>query len=137
MRIPVVAGRTFRDSDTPKATPVVVVSQSFAKKYFHGNALGRHLKTGQETSEIVGICGDVQQHSGLTRNQGPLSVEPTVYLPASQLSDGFVKLVHTWFSPKWVIRTSGPSPGLSGQIRAAIADFDPRLPVAHFRSVEE
>ena len=37
---PIVAGRTFRDSDTPKATPVVVVSQSFAKKYFHGDALG-------------------------------------------------------------------------------------------------
>jgi predicted lysophospholipase L1 biosynthesis ABC-type transport system permease subunit len=137
MRIPVVAGRTFRDTDTPKATPVVVVSQSFAKKYFHGDALGHHLKTGNETSEIVGICGDVQQHSGLTRNQGPLSVEPTVYLPASQLSDGFVQLVHTWFSPKWVIRTSGPSATLGAQIRAAVADVDPRLPIAHFRTVDE
>jgi predicted permease len=137
MRIPVVAGRTFRDSDTPRATPVVVVSESFARKYFHGDALGRHLKTGQETSEIVGICGDVQQHSGLARNQGPLSVEPTVYLPASQLNDGFVKLVHTWFSPKWVIRTSGPSPSLSAQIQAAVAEVDPRLPIAHFRTVDE
>jgi predicted permease len=137
MRIPMLWGRAFRDSDTPQNARVVVVSASFAKKYFHGDALGRHLKSGKEISEIVGICGDVQQHSGLSGGMGPLSVEPTVYVPASQLSDGYVKLVHTWFSPKWVIRTGGPTANLNGQIRAAIADFDPRLPVAHFRTVDE
>jgi predicted lysophospholipase L1 biosynthesis ABC-type transport system permease subunit len=137
MRIPMLWGRAFRDSDTPRNARVAVVSASFAKKYFHGDALGRHLKSGKEISEIVGICGDVQQHSGLSGGMGPLSVEPTVYVPASQLSDGYVKLVHTWFSPKWVIRTGGPTANLNGQIRAAIADFDPRLPVAHFRTVDE
>jgi predicted permease len=137
MRIPVLAGRAFRESDTPQRTHVVVVSESFARRYFHGDALGRHLKLGKEISEIVGICGDVQQHSGLSGDQGPLSVEPTVYLPASQLSDGFVKLIHTWFSPKWVIRTSGPTANLTGQIRAAVAGVDPKLPVAHFRTVDQ
>ena len=137
MRIPVTAGRAFRDSDTPQSARVVVVSRSFARKYFEGDALGRHLKSEKEIAEIVGICGDVQQHSGLGGHQGPLSVEPTVYLPASQLSDGFVKLVHTWFSPKWVIRTSGPPANLSGQIRAAVADADPNLPIAHFRTVDQ
>ena len=32
-------------------------------------------------------------------------MEPTVYMPAAQTSDGFVMLVHAWFSPQWVIRT--------------------------------
>ena len=137
MRIPVVAGRTFRDSDTLRSQRVVVVSRSFAKKYFHGDALGRHLKMGKDPSEIVGICGDVQQHSGLTSALGPLSVEPTVYLPPSQLDDDYVQLVHTWFSPKWVIRTSGPSANLGAQIQAAVAQVDPRLPIAHFRTVDE
>jgi predicted permease len=137
MRIPLLAGRAFHNSDTPERTHVVVVSESFARKYFHGDALGRHLKSGQEISEIVGICGDVQQHSGLSGDEGPLSVEPTVYLPVSQLNDGFVKLIHTWFSPKWVVRTSGPTANLTGQIRAAVAAVDPRLPVAHFRTVDE
>src|ERR1035441_5211029 len=123
MRIPMVSGRTFSDSDAPHKARVVVVSASFARKYFHGDALGRHLKSGKEIAEIVGICGDVQQHSGLSGGMGPLSVEPTVYLPVSQLNDGFVKLVHTWFSPKWVIRTSGPTANLNGQIRAASAKF--------------
>ena len=137
MRIPLLAGRAFRDSDTPQSARVVVVSQSFARKYFHGDALGRHLKSGKDASEIVGICGDVQQHSGLSGDEGPLSVEPTVYLPASQLSDGFVKLIHTWFSPKWVVRTSGPTANLTGQIGAAVSATDPQLPVAHFRTVDQ
>ena len=66
-----------------------------------------------------------------------LSLEPTVYLPASQLSDDFVKLVHTWFSPKWVVRTSGPTANLTGQIRAAVYAADPQLPIAHFRTIDE
>jgi predicted permease len=137
LRIPMLAGRAFRDSDTPERARVVVVSQSFARKYFHGDALGRHLKSGKDASEIVGICGDVQQHSGLSGDDGPLSIEPTVYLPASQLSDGFLKLIHTWFSPKWVVRTNGPTANLTGQIWAAVSATDPQLPVAHFRTVDQ
>uniref|UniRef100_Q028A3 Permease n=1 Tax=Solibacter usitatus (strain Ellin6076) TaxID=234267 RepID=Q028A3_SOLUE len=137
MRIPVVAGRALRDSDTPQSARVVVVSESFARKYFHGDALGRHLRSGKDVSEIVGVCGDVQQHSGLSGKEGPLSIEPTIYLPASQLSDGFVTLIHTWFSPKWVVRTNGPTANPASQIRAAVAATDPQLPVAHFRTVDE
>jgi predicted permease len=137
MGIPMLAGRAFRDSDTPQKAHVVVVSESFARKFFHGDALGRHLRSGKEISEIVGICGDVQQHSGLSGAGGPISMEPTVYLPASQLSDGFVQLIHTWFSPKWVVRTSGPTANLNGQIRAAVNEADPQLPVARFRTIDE
>src|SRR5205085_6232493 len=136
MRIPLLAGRTFRDSDTPQSARVVVVSESFARKYFHGDALGRHLKLGRELSEIVGVCGDVQQHSGLSGDGGPISIEPSVYLPASQLTDGFVKLVHTWFSPKWVVRTSGPMANLTVQLRGAVSAADPQLPIARFHTVD-
>jgi predicted permease len=137
MRIPLLAGRAFRDSDTPQSPRVVVVSESFSRKYFHGDALGRHLRSGKDISEIVGICGDVQQHSGLSGDQGPLSVEPTVYLPASQLNDGFVQLIHTWFSPKWVVRTSGPTANLTRQIWAAVSTTDSQLPIAHFRTIDQ
>jgi predicted permease len=137
MRIPIVAGRALRDSDTAQSARVVVVSESFARKFFHGDALGRHLKSGKEVSEIVGVSGDVQQHSGLSGKEGPLSIEPTIYLPATQLSDGFVTLIHTWFSPKWLVRTNGPTANLASQIRAVVAATDPQLPVAHFRTVDE
>ena len=87
MRIPVLRGREFLDSDTAPSAQVVVVSESFAAKYFHGTeAMGHHLSNG----EIVGVVGDVQQHSGLYPKHGPISVEPTVYFPVSQTSDKYL-----------------------------------------------
>ncbi|MCX6631521.1 MAG: ABC transporter permease [Candidatus Solibacter sp.] len=138
MRIPLVAGRGLRDSDTAGSAKIVVVSRSLAARYFaRGGAVGRHVDLGGGSREIVGICGDVQQHSGITSEGGPLSIEPTLYVPASQTKDGFLQTVHIWFSPKWVIRTSGPTANLSGQIRAAVTDVDPKLPVAQFRTVDQ
>jgi predicted permease len=134
MRIPVLRGREFLDSDTPASAPVVVVSESFAAKYFHGQeAAGRHLSSG----EIVGVVGDVQQHSGLSQNHGPISVEPTLYSPASQTSDGAMQLIHTWFSPKWVIRASGPTGSLAAQIERAVAGVDSQLPIASFQTIDD
>ena len=107
MRIPLLGGRTLRDSDTTESAPVAVVSQSFAARYFtHGDAVGKHVTLGGTPREIVGICGDVQQHSGISLEGGPLSIEPTLYIPVSQTKDEFLRVVHTWFSPKWVVRTN-------------------------------
>src|SRR5215471_17268712 len=114
MGIPVIAGRGIRTSDNTKSPGVAVVSQSFAAKYLGGqDSVGHHLSLGGKPHEIIGVVGDVQQHSGITGQFGPIAVEPTVYLPVEQTHDGFVTLVHTWFSPKGVIRTSGPSPAIT------------------------
>jgi predicted permease len=137
MRIPLRAGRDFRNTDTMTAPPVAVVSQSFADRYFKGDAVGRHVTLGGAPREVVGVVGDVQQHSGLTGANGPIAIEPTFYFPAAQAKDAFFQLIHTWFSPKWVIRTAGPSAGLPERVREAIAAIDPRLPIAHFRTVDD
>ncbi len=138
MRIPVLRGRAFQDSDTAEAAKVVVVSQSFAAKFFHGtDALGHRLEMDKASREIVGIVGDVQQHRGLMGGNGPYSMDPTVYLPASQTSDGFLNVIHTWFAPKWVVRTRGSIGGLAAQAQAAVSDFDPQLPLASFQTVDD
>ncbi|MDE2469743.1 MAG: ABC transporter permease, partial [Bradyrhizobium sp.] len=92
LRIPVRRGRAFRETDGAEAGLVAVVSESFARKYYaHHEAVGGHLKTGGGVREIVGVVGDVQQHSGLG-NFGPLSIEPTIYVPAAQLRDADFQL---------------------------------------------
>src|SRR5205823_3628069 len=125
---------------------VAVVSQAFAAKWFHGGlALGHHLKVEGKPLEIVGVVGDVQQHSGLTRALAPIAIEPTVYTPAAQASDGYLKVIHVWFSPKWVIR-GGNSGGRSGGLRAgnftaqvqrAVAAVDSQLPIAGFKTIDD
>ena len=44
MGIPLLAGRTFSDTDTGQAPPVAVVNQTLARRFFAGeNPIGQHL----------------------------------------------------------------------------------------------
>ncbi len=133
MRIPVLRGRSIRYSDTASTRKVAVVSESFARKFFPGkDAIGRALGS----QEIVGIVGDVQQHSGMG-HYGPLSIEPTLYIAAAQTSDSMLQLVHTWFPPKWVVRAQGRQSALAAEMQRAVASVDPQLPVANFRAIDQ
>jgi len=139
MRIPLLQGRDFRESDSPDSARVLVVSRSLAARSFpHGAALGRHMSCGQGTTcEIVGIVGDVVQHVELGGDTAPISVQPTIYMPVAQTRSDGLKLWHVWFSPKLAIRTAGPIRGLQSRVVAAITAADPLLPVARFHTVDE
>jgi len=138
LKMRLIDGRTFRDSDTAQSTKILVVSQSFATKYFGSTsrALGGHLEMSRDFRQIVGVLADVQQHSGVG-DFGPVSYSPTIYLPAAQLSDTAVQMVHTWFSPSWVVRSNLPPGDLSTRLSSAIASIDPQLPVANFHSMQD
>jgi len=100
MQIPLIAGRCLNDGDIA-ARPFemehgVVVSESFAKRYFPGrNALGHHLGIdGPAKNTIVGIVGDVR-HSSL--EEAP---EPIVYAQ-NGLADSVV--IRTFGSPEAIV----------------------------------
>jgi predicted permease len=140
MAIPVLGGRAVRASDTRENARAIVVSESFARTVFGAaqEALGRHLAVDDRTPrEIVGIAGDVQQHSGLDGGLGPLAVEPTIYLPVDQTSSDFLYGIHRWFSPKWVVRTSAAPSRIAPKIQNAVALVDPQLPISHFKTMDE
>ena len=77
MSIPIVKGRAFTEHDNESATPVMVVSQSFARRYFqNGDAIGRRVRLNEQGvlsccaspapvdgvwREIVGVVGDITQ----------------------------------------------------------------------------
>ncbi|MBV9269223.1 MAG: ABC transporter permease, partial [Acidobacteriaceae bacterium] len=136
VRIPLLRGRTFRPSDKDSSQSVVIVSASFARKFFGDpNALGRHLQLGKSVAEVVGVIADVQQHSGLDSGP-PVSVTPTLYVPVTQAGDEWLGVVHTWFSPSWVVRARGETGALARQMQNALRSVDPRLPMSHFYSME-
>jgi|BarGraNGADG00212_1021973.scaffolds.fasta_scaffold11440_1 predicted permease len=59
LRTPLVEGRDFNANDDPKAAPVIVVNQSFARKYFHGGAaLGRRVRAGRVWCNVIGVARD-------------------------------------------------------------------------------
>lgn len=75
MKIRLVRGRTFVETDTDDRPPVAVVSESFARQYWpNGNPIGRRIKRGAATSpwlEIVGVVADTRD-AGLTTDTGPV-----------------------------------------------------------------
>ncbi len=137
MRMPLRRGRSFDVRDRAGAPQVAIVNTAFAREYFRASdAVGRRIRISGVDREIVGIVGDVQLKPGWG-NFGPLSTMPLVYVPLEQVSDGFVRLVHGWFQPAFVVRSALTPRETQNAIRDAVASLDPLLPLASFRSVAE
>jgi len=136
LQIPVLAGRTFTDADSADAQRVVVISQTFARKFLHQeDAIGRYLNT---NVLIVGVVADTVLSSAGRLNAGtaPLTREETLYVPAAQVDTELLSLVHIFFQPSWIVRSASPS-GAPAQIQRALAGADPQLPVSGFYEMKD
>ncbi|MGP8173132.1 MAG: ADOP family duplicated permease [Terracidiphilus sp.] len=134
LQIPVLLGRRFTEADGPNAQPVVIVNRSFMSKFFHGAVpVGRTLN---KNAVIVGVVDDVQLSSGLNP-VAPLMTEETMYIPAAQMNERYLQLVHIWFQPSWIVRTAAPVEGLTAQMQRALASADPGLPFSGFYSMSD
>jgi macrolide transport system ATP-binding/permease protein len=141
LQIPVLAGRSFSDSDGPTAQPVVIINDTFARKFLAGtDAVGRYLTSGGKNLRIVGVVATTVGSSAaqLTQGIGPLTKEETIYVPAAQINDPQVlALTHTWIQPSWIVRTAGPIAGVTGQMQQALASADPNLPFSGFYDIRD
>jgi predicted permease len=136
LRIPLLFGRSFTESDTSNSQLVAIVNESFARKFMGStDVVGRHIRSGNSTCLIVGVVGDVTKRPGLAA--APLSSEVTYYIPAAQVEGPFVALVHTWFQPSWIVRTQGEVTGLTESMQKAMAAVDPALPIASFHRLND
>lgn len=134
------AGRTFDARDTAAAPGVAVVSETFARTYFpgtpYGDVVGRRIGIAGREREIVGVVGDVQVRPGWGE-MGPLAPMPLTYVPVTQVNDAFLRLVHGWFSPAFVVRGSGLLTDTQAAVRRALDASDPLLPLAEVRSMPD
>jgi macrolide transport system ATP-binding/permease protein len=136
LHIPLLFGRTFSDSDTGTSQRVAIVNESFARKFMgKTDVVGRHIKLGSDNCLIIGVVGDVTKKPGLV--SAPLSSEVTYYIPATQVDQKFLALVHTWFQPSWIVRTGGPVTGVAESMQKAMTGVDPSLPIASFHSLND
>ena len=119
-------GRLFTPSDTGGPAPVVVVSRSWAARYFpEGNVVGRRLVSGGCTScpltTVIGVVGDVR-YDGLGR------APDAVYSP---LSEGWPRNLHLF------VRTSMPPELVAERVRDVLRGVDPSVPLDDIASMEE
>jgi putative ABC transport system permease protein len=126
MRIPLVEGRGVTASDGPDATPVAVISQALARRYFpNENPLGRKikLKIGAESLTVVGLAADFHQH---IYDRQP---RPTLYVPYSQMPTESLDLA---------VRAGGrDAAALIPLARAVVRALDPQQPVYEARTLTQ
>jgi predicted permease len=137
LRIPLLNGRGFLESDTETSQPVAVVNTDFGRAFYNDpNPVGRHFSSESTTFTIVGVVGNVVKQPGM-RPDAPISTEPMFYVPATQIDQRIVNLANMWFQPSWIVRTRGPVSGLTEQMQQALAGVDPGLPFSGFYSMED
>jgi putative ABC transport system permease protein len=77
--IPLLDGRDFTERDEGDKPIVIVVNQTFARRFFHGrNPVGRKVKMEGRPVTVVGVAKDVKYHSPL---EAPI---PFFYIPFRQ-----------------------------------------------------
>jgi predicted permease len=126
MGIRLIKGRAFTDRDNATAPEVIIVSESFAAKYWPGeDALGRRMTVGYNNSgprEVVGVVTDVKNRT--------LSepVQPQLYTPYEQTPWPFMAVV---------IRTAAAPEHAGASLRAVLARVDPMMGPGEIRTLEE
>jgi predicted permease len=78
VRVSLLAGRDFTWDDRAGAPDVAIVNETFARRFWNGNAVGQHLRALQRNVEIVGVVRDSKYW---TLGE---AIEPTIYLPFQQ-----------------------------------------------------
>jgi len=107
VRIPLLRGRFFTESDTAASEPVAIISDVVAKRYWGAaDPVGRRIRlqpedVGSPFVTIVGVVGDV-------RNPIGSDWQPTAYRPLAQ---------HEGWGGVFMIRTTGASMALANAAR--------------------
>ncbi len=123
-----VDGRLLSETDGAGQPPVVVVSESFARRDFPGeNPLGKFIKRGQQDAEqpwakIVGIVADVK-FDPYARHE-----TPPVYVSYRQAPSSFGYLV---------LKTEGDPTSFGVAVRRAIDAVDPDQPIDEVWTLEK
>lgn len=119
--IPLLNGRFLtRQDDSEKAPKVLIVNNVLARSLFGSeNPIGRQLHFKDAVWEIVGVVGGIRRYA--------LEYEPS---PAIY----FAQTYFPW-SVCVVIRSKVPPLTLTNEIRMAVRDVDPDLPVANMHAL--
>ncbi len=137
MKIPLIEGRFFEESDGPDSPRVIIIDERLAHKFFPDTrAVGKRMwrptsvealtdpQKGAVYFNIVGVVAGV-------RLRGLVDVEERVgsyYFPYAQNPDSGVT---------FAVKTAGDPGATLGAMRKAINDVDPELPLYDTRTMQE
>ncbi len=113
MSMRLVSGRDFNWHDSDTSTPVMIINQAAARRFFPGQdplALTLRVMDGKGETHVVGVLSNVRENSLETQP------EPEVYLPVTQADPEGAELV---------IRSSLPPASIAPSIMKALRSLNP------------
>ncbi len=129
MGIPLLRGRFFNEHDGPTSSPVVIVNETLARRYWPGeDPIGKHVKgfdpRGQHDDwlTVVGLVKDTRA-GGLEKK------------PFSQIYEVQAQRTSEHIS-NLVVRTAGDPARLANTLRALIHDVNPNAVVSSITTME-
>jgi putative ABC transport system permease protein len=128
MGIPVLKGRVFNEHDSADAPPVLIVNETFARRFFPGeDPIGQRIIIDNEKNpkgnEIVGIVGDVR-HKSLDVEGGAEYYRSYLQSPERSMS--------------LVIRTQATDPmSIASSIRGVVQQVDQDQPLSTIKTMEQ
>jgi len=124
MGMPLVAGRAFTDLDDAQSTPVVMVNQATARRFWpNQDPLGKLVWVGRfPPCQVVGVLADVKNDSLASPTQ------PEVFFPYPQLASPVLYVS---------IRSSMDPHSLVSALRAQIVAVNRGQPISDVQTMEE
>ena len=119
--VPLLEGRGFGEQDDSTAARTIVVNRRFAERFWpNENPIGRIVRLGSQENTVIGVVP--------TGKYLRLGEDPTAYMYLAQ--------EQYWSSGmNVVVRTSGDPLAVAPVLRQEVAAFDPNLPLANVRTM--
>lgn len=136
LKIPLLAGRGFSDTDKSGAEPVCMVNSTFAARYLRGNPLGKIVTMPMDDvpdirMRVIGVVGDVRQF-------GPDKAAPaTLYAPLAQMPSSIWALLREFGPLSYAIQLKGADHGrIENDLRSALREVAPQQPIANVQPMQ-
>ncbi len=113
LRIPLLDGRDFTDHDDDKSNPVMIVNQTFVRRYFGRRyPIGAHVRGWGRRFTVVGVAADSKYRRPTEEPR------PFFYVPFRQISRENDAIA-------FLVRTSGDAASALRELRGTVHSLDP------------
>ncbi len=126
MRVPLLSGRPFRESDNEAAPPVAIVNQTMARRFWPGQyPVGRRFRLRSSSAPLTEVVGVARDGQYLFLSPEAL---PYFYVPLAQHPSSLRTLQ---------VRSSVPPESLIPAVEEKIRELAPDLPILDARSMRQ
>ena len=127
LRVPLVHGRFFNETDLPGNSIAILINETMARRFWPGeDPVGQRIRLGPNPSApwetVVGVVGDTH-YDGMGQDPVPTAVEFDEQQP--------------WGSLGVAIRTTGDPARAEGALRRALREVDPTVGVQDVRPMDD